>query len=146
GAKRNFLTDSGLFELKTNLTYYLQSDFGGVVWNDIFAVGSVDNRQEGFGDGYEISLGGTWEPVNSKWKFYTGYLYSNPRANIETTSKFKPSLISSTIGLGFDYKLNDNVVLNFGSTATFYNTETTSDGDELSRRTYGIGSGLKYYF
>jgi long-subunit fatty acid transport protein len=145
GAKRNFFTDNGNFELKTNLTYYLQSDFG-VRWDDTFAVGSVDNRQESFGDGYEASLGGTWEPVNSQLKYYAGYLYSNPRADIDTTSKFKPSLVSSTLGLGLDYKLNDNVTLNFGSTATFYNTETTSDGDELSRRTYVVGTGLKYYF
>ncbi|MBW1616176.1 MAG: hypothetical protein JRJ49_06510 [Deltaproteobacteria bacterium] len=145
GAKRNFFTDNGNFELKTNLTYYLQSDFG-VIWDDIFAVGSVDNRQESFGDGYEASLGGTWEPVNSKLKYYAGYLYSNPRADIDTTSKFKPSLVSSTLGLGLDYKLNDNVTLNFGGAATFYNTETTSGGDELSRRTYALGTGLQYHF
>ncbi len=148
GAKRSFFTDNGNFELKTNLTYYLQSDFGGVRWDDILVAraGGNDNRQETFGDGYEISLGGTWEPVNSKLKYYAGYLYSNPRADIETTSTVKPSLVSNTLGLGFDYKLNDNVTLNFGGAATFYNAETTSKDVELSRRTYAVGTGLKYYF
>ncbi len=144
GATRAFpKTSYGDFEAKMGYVRYFQKD---AKWMDTFTTNKNNNRQERFDDAIEITLGGTFRPTDSKWKFHLGYLYSNAGADADSTSDFKPGLDSNSLGTGFDYDIREDLIFSLAASKTWYKTLTNSSGQKLEKDGYQVAVGFEYLF
>lgn len=128
------------------LNYYMNS---GVNW---------EGREEDVDNGYEVGLAVEYS-LNDKLMASVGFLNGNGGAKPDYQTDISYSLKSNTIGLGFAYKVSDNMTVNFGALNTFYQDDSR-DGqhdlggsgnlvdytEEYAKTTYGFAFGIDYKF
>jgi hypothetical protein len=138
----------GIVGFKAGLSYYFQKDG---TWDVPIKTGEDTDRQKYFDNAFDIACGASWTPPKTSkflepFKFYAGYQFTDPGADINYTSSEKPSIRSTNYSCGLDYKVFDNLIFNFSLLNSEHEDVKRDDGTRLSKEGFVFGAGFEYYF